>query len=283
MLLTTVGMLTDITRAVAGEVVAVEGLMGEGTDPHSFQPSASDVRKIQSAAAILYVGHHLEARLVETFAGQGARGKRVLAVAEEMDRERLLLDEDGNVDPHLWMDVLLWADVAGEVADFLSAWMPEHAETFQANLATLTAELVALDTEISAQLATIPEDRRVLVTAHDAFGYFGGRYGLEVEGIQGFSTDSEAGLRRMNLLVDMLVTRGISAVFVESSVPDRHVRALIEGTQRRGHAVEIGGELFSDAMGARGTPEGTYIGMMRHNVRTIVEALGGEVLGGGGL
>ena len=274
-LLTTVGMLTDITRSVAGDAVRVEGLMGEGTDPHSFQPSASDVRKIQSASAILYVGHHLEERLTETFETLAGRGRPVLAVAERIDRERLLLDEEGNVDPHIWMDVILWRETAGEVAAFLTEWLPEHAETFQANLGVLEAELEALDAEIQQMTAALPAERRVLVTAHDAFGYFGARYGFEVEGIQGFSTDSEAGLRRMNHLVEMLVERGITAVFVESSVADRHVRALIEGAARRGHAVEVGGELFSDAMGARGTPEGTYAGMIRHNVSTIVGALEG--------
>ena len=274
-ILVTVGMLKDVVREIAGETARVEGLMGEGVDPHSFHPAASDVRRIQGADMILYVGHHLEGRLQGTFEELAERGHQVAAMAEHMDPARLLLDEDGNTDPHVWMDVSLWMEVSGHVREQLTAWMPEHAETFQANHAAWVAELEALDREIEHLIATIPEENRVLITAHDAFGYFGRRYDIEVMGIQGLSTESEAGLRHLNRLVDLIVEREIPAVFVESSVADRNVRALVEGAASRGHRVVIGGELFSDAMGGPGTPEGTYPGMIRHNAHTIANALGG--------
>ncbi|MCC5846641.1 MAG: zinc ABC transporter substrate-binding protein [Verrucomicrobia bacterium] len=277
-ILVTVGMLTDVVREIAGDAARVEGLMGEGVDPHSFHPAASDVRRIQGADMIFYVGHHLEGRLQGTFVSLAKRDRKVAAMGEKLDSEHLLLDEDGNIDPHLWMDVSLWIEISGHVRDQLTAWLPESAETFATNHDAWVAQLEALDREIQDIIATIPVESRILITAHDAFGYFGRRYEVEVMGIQGLSTESEAGLRHLNRLVDLIVAQNIPAVFVESSVADRNVRALVEGAASRGHAVVIGGELFSDAMGAPGTPEGTYPGMIRHNARTIANALGGEEL-----
>ncbi|MCC5844214.1 MAG: zinc ABC transporter substrate-binding protein [Verrucomicrobia bacterium] len=275
-ILVTVGMLTDIVRTVAGDTADVSGLIGEGVDPHLFSPSAADVRRIQSADAVLFVGHHLEGRLQPVFERQAAQGKRVAALAERIPEEKLLLDEDDNIDPHLWMDVSLWADVAREVHAVLADWLPDARETLDQNLAVLLADLETLDREVMEILGGIPEERRILITAHDAFGYLGRRYNLEVMGIQGMSTDSEAGLRHINALVAKIVERRIPAVFTESTVADRNVRALIEGAASRGHTVRMGGELYSDAMGAPGTPEGTYAGMIRHNARTLAEALGAQ-------
>lgn len=271
--LTTVGMLTDLTRQLAGEIVDVQGLIGEGVDPHLFSPSASDVRLIQAADAVIYVGHHLEGRLQRTFERRASQGHRVLAAAEQIPEDRLLLDEDEQIDPHLWMDVSLWAEVMLKVHESLTEWLPEHRDALERNLEALLARMAELDREVEEILAAIPPERRVLVTAHDAFGYLGRRHGLDVIGIQGLSTESEAGLRRVNELVDFLVKKEIPAVFVESTVADRQVLALVEGARSRGHQVRIGGELFSDAMGAPGTPEGTYIGMILHNARTIASAL----------
>lgn len=274
--LSTVGMLTDITRAIAGDTVSVNGLMGEGVDPHLFTPSASDVRRIQAADGILFVGHNLEGRLQATFEEMAGGGRRIAALAERLPDRLLLPDEDGNIDPHVWMDVSLWSKVAAEVREVLAEWAPEHRETFDGNLANLQEELAALDAEVLALVQSIPEERRVLITAHDAFGYFGRRYGIEVMGIQGMTTESEAGLRHINSLVDLIVTREVPAVFVESTVADRNVRALVEGARNRGWSLRVGGELFSDAMGAPGTEEGTYAGMIRHNARTMAHALGGQ-------
>lgn len=277
-ILVTVGMLTDIVRSVAGETAEITGLIGEGVDPHLYAPSAADVRRIQAADGILFVGHHLEGRLQSVFERQAAQGKPVAAVAERIPVDTLLLDDEGNIDPHLWMDVSLWADVAREVHGVLLEWMPEAREALDGNLTALLQDLEALDHEVMDILSTIPEERRILITAHDAFGYLGRRYGLEVMGIQGMSTDSEAGLRHINELVSMIVDRRIPAVFTESTIADRNVRALIEGAASRGHTVRMGGELFSDAMGAPGTPEGTYAGMIRHNARTLANALGTDGL-----
>lgn len=273
-ILVTVGMLTDIVRSLAGDTAEITGLIGEGVDPHLYAPSAADVRRIQAADGILFVGHHLEGRLQPVFERQAAQGKRVAALAQRIPDEKLLLDEDGNIDPHLWMDVSLWSDVAREAHAVLSEWMPEATEALDRNLEALLADLEALDREIESILAAIPEARRVIITAHDAFGYLGRRYNLEVMGIQGMSTESEAGLRHINELVATIVDRQIPAVFTESTIADRNVKALIEGAASRGHAVRMGGELFSDAMGAPGTPEGTYAGMIRHNARTLANALG---------
>jgi len=276
--LTTVGMLTDIVERIGEGVVVVDGLIGEGVDPHLFTPSASDVRRIQSADVVLYVGHHLEGRLQRTLERRKQQGHRVLAVAEQLDAERLMADEDGEVDPHLWMDVTLWGEVARVVCEQLSSWLPEHRETLETNLAGLLEEMASLHLEVRDLLAVIPAERRILITAHDAFGYLGRRYDIEVLGIQGFSTESEAGLRRIHELVDLIVAKKIPAVFIESTLADKQVMALVEGAASRGHPLRIGGELYSDAMGAPGTEEGTYFGMIRHNARTIADALAGEIV-----
>lgn len=273
-ILVTVGMLTDIVRSLAGDAATVQGLMGEGVDPHLFSPSAADVRRIQAAGGILFVGHHLEGRLQPVFERRAAQGHRVAALAERIPDDTLLLDEDGNIDPHLWMDVTLWAQVAREAHAVLLEWIPEAEEVLTGNLERLLSELEDLDREVETILAGIPEGRRILITAHDAFGYLGRRHNLAVKGIQGMSTDSEAGLRHINELVSFIVENQIPAVFTESTVADRNVLALIEGAASGGHTVRLGGELFSDAMGAPGTPEGTYAGMILHNARTLADALG---------
>jgi manganese/zinc/iron transport system substrate-binding protein len=276
-------MLTDLTRRIGGDALAVEGLLGEGVDPHLFKPSASDVKRIQSADAILYSGLYLEGKLQATFQNLRKQGKRVEAVSERLPKERLAKDggNSDHPDPHVWMDVALWRLVATEVASILSDWYPDHRDHFRANAAALDAELAALDEYVLRIVATVPPGRRVLITAHDAFGYFGHRYGMEVLGIQGISTESEAGIRHLNDLVERIVSDKIPAVFVESTVADKNVRALIEGAAAKGHSVKIGGTLYSDAMGVPGTYTGTYVGMIDHNATHIVRALGGEAPAGG--
>jgi len=274
----TTGMIADAARRVGGDLVEVRALMGPGVDPHAYRQTRTDIVALAQADLVLWHGLYLEAQM-EDFLLDLARDRAVVAVAEELPADRLLRDPDypDRADPHVWMDPQLWALVVDRVQAALTGVAAEHAETFAANAAAHRSELETLDAYARRVLGSVPEDRRVLVTAHDAFAYFGRAYGFEVLGIQGISTESEAGLQRIAELVDLLVQRGIGAVFVETSVSDRNVRALAEGAAAQGHAVAIGGELYSDAMGQAGTYEGTYVGMIDHNVSTIARALGGEV------
>ncbi len=268
----TTGMVADLVRNVGGEHVRVTALMGAGVDPHLYKSSPADVGHLNRADMICYSGLHLEGKLADLLARMSQK-KPTVAVAEKIAADSLLTDEHGARDPHVWFDVSLWSESAGAVANALAAFDPPHADDYQANLKAYQEKLAALHEYAREQLAVVPSERRVLVTAHDAFRYFGRAYGVEVRGIQGISTDSEASSREVTELVGFLVERKIKAVFVETSVADQNIRALLEGCQARGHSVVIGGTLFSDAMGEAGKPEGTYEGMVRHNVDTIVAAL----------
>ncbi len=272
----TTGMIADAARAVLGDVGQVRALMGPGVDPHAFRQTRSDIVAMTRADLTLYHGLYLEAQM-EDFLKNLARRRPVIPVADGLDPARLLSHADyaGRYDPHVWMTPDLWAEVVDAISDALIAALPDHAADMAARAATYRQQVTDLHSYATQVLATVPEPARVLVTAHDAFSYFGRAYGFEVMGIQGISTESEAGLNRIKQLVDTLVSREIGAVFVETSVSDRNMRALIEGAAARGHRVEIGGELFSDAMGEPGTYEGTYPGMIDHNVTTIARALGG--------
>jgi len=273
----TVSMLADTVRAVGGSRVEVASLLGEGVDPHTYRPTRADIAKLSSADLVIANGLHLEAQLDETLKAL-ARSKPVLFAAEKIPQSQLLADEDykDRKDPHVWMDPKLWSIVVEAVRDTLIERDPAGRAAYQAGAAAYLAELSRLADYSQKILNTVPKEARVLITAHDAFGYFGRAYGFDVEGIQGLSTESEAGLKRIEELVTLLVTRKVRAVFVESSVPERNVRALVEGARARGHQVVVGGELYSDALGAPGTYEGTLIGMLDHNVTTISRALGGE-------
>jgi manganese/zinc/iron transport system substrate-binding protein len=268
----TTGMVADIAANIGGEKVAVSALMGEGVDPHLYKASPADVSQLNRADIIFYSGLHLEGKLAELLERMSRR-KPTLGVAEHIPRDKILTDEHGARDPHVWFDVSLWSDAAGAAADALAEFDPPNADRYRANAAAYREQLAKLHQYAREQLATVPKDHRVLVTAHDAFRYFGRAYGVEVRGIQGISTDSEAGVRQVKELVDYLVERKIKAVFVETSVSDQNIRSLLEGCAARGHQVTIGGSLFSDAMGKTGMPEGTYEGMVKHNVDTIVKAL----------
>ncbi|HRJ49593.1 MAG: zinc ABC transporter substrate-binding protein [Phycisphaeraceae bacterium] len=270
----TTGMIGDVARVIAGDRADVRILMGEGVDPHLYKASPGDVRLITKADLVLFNGLHLEGRMGDVLEGAGGRVKAV-GVAERIDPSLLRSppEFEGNPDPHLWFDVSIWSRVAEVIRDHLIEADPAGREQYEKSAAAYLASLSDLHEWCRSELARIPEQRRVLVTAHDAFGYFGRAYGIEVLAIQGVSTDSEASLRDIAGLVDMLVRRRVPAVFVESSVPRKTIDALIEGAAARGHVVRIGGELFSDAMGPAASEEGTYIGMIRHNVRTIVAAL----------
>ncbi len=273
----TTGMIADAARRIGGEAVDVRALMGPGVDPHAYRQTRSDIAAMVRADLVLWHGLYLEAQMEEFMRELGER-KPVVAVAESLPREELIahVDYADKFDPHVWMDPRLWSRVVEAVRDALAAQRPAEAEAFAANTRAYLAELEALAAYSDKVFGSVPERARVLVTAHDAFSYFGRAHGFEVLGIQGISTQSEAGLQRVAELVDILVERGIGAVFVESSVSDRSIRALVEGAAAKGHEVVIGGELFSDAMGADGTYEGTYPGMIDHNATTISRALGGD-------
>ncbi len=274
----TTGMIADAARQVGGDLVEVKALMGPGVDPHSYRQTRTDIVAMTRADLVLWHGLYLEAQMEDFFHDLG-RKRRVVAVAEGLPRA-VLRGHDSyadKFDPHVWMTPVLWKMVVQQVQIALSDTRPDLAERFAANAAAHLADLERLADYAETSMAQVPPENRVLLTAHDAFGYFGAAYGVEVIGIQGISTESEAGLNRIGALVDMLVDRRITAVFVESSVSDRNIRALVEGAAAKGHQVQIGGELFSDAMGAEGTYEGTYIGMIDHNVTVIATALGADV------
>jgi manganese/zinc/iron transport system substrate-binding protein len=271
----TTGMVADLVRQVAGDKADVVQLIGDGVDPHLYTPTRNDVAHLHRAHLVFYSGLLLEGRMTDMLV-RLARTRPVFAVTEAIDEGALLATEGGHPDPHVWMEVRLWSQGLDAVAESLAGFDPQNAELYRANAAAHRARLAELDDYARRVLGSIPADRRVMITAHDAFGYLGRAYGLEVLGIQGISTESEAGLQDINRLVDLLVARRVPAIFVESSVSDKNVRALIEGAAARGHKVRIGGELFSDAMGPSGTYEGTYVGMIDHNVTTIARALGGE-------
>lgn len=270
----TTGMLADTVRAVGGERTAVHALMGTGVDPHTYRQTRSDIQRMTRADLVVWHGLFLEAQL-EKFFHDLSRHRRVVALTEAIPKDLLHASEDypGRYDPHVWMDPKLWRYVVIATRDTLIDSDPEGRSTFEANAAVYLAQLDALDAQSRDQLAAVAKEARVLVTAHDAFGYFGRAYGFKVLGIQGISTESEASLNQIERLVKVLVERRIKAIFVESSVADRNVRALVEGAAARGRTVRIGGELYSDAMGAPGSREGTYLGMLEHNVATIATAL----------
>ncbi len=273
----TTGMIADAARQVGGDLVEVKALMGPGVDPHAYRQTRTDIVAMTRADLVLWHGLYLEAQMEDFFGDLGTRTE-VVAVAEGLPKDLLLAHEDydGRYDPHVWMDPALWSLVVAETRDTLTRLRPEAADTFAANAAAHIADVTRLGAYSATALGSVPEASRVLISAHDAFGYFGSAYGFEVLGIQGISTESEAGLARIAELVDLLVDRQIGAVFVESSVSDRNVRALIEGAAAQGHEVAIGGELYSDAMGPDGTYEGTWLGMIDHNVTTLTRALGGD-------
>ncbi len=269
-LVATTGMIADAARRISG--LPVTALMGPGMDPHGHRPTRNDILALTRADLVLWHGLNLEAQFAPLLADL-SKGKPVVAVADSLPKDALLADPayPDRPDPHVWFDAELWSQVTKTVEAAVLPLAPDAAQ----QAAAFRDEIAAMGDYATQTLATVPAASRILVTAHDAFSYFGRAYGFDVQGVQGISTESEAGLSRIAELVDLLVERKIPAVFVESSVSDRSVRALIEGAAAKGHTVVIGGELFSDAMGPDGSYEGTWLGMMDHNVTTIARALGG--------
>lgn len=270
----TIGMIADVAKEIGGPHVKVTGLMGPGVDPHLYKAASSDLRKLRGADVIMYNGLHLEGRMADVLV-KLARRVPTVQVTESIPESMLREPPEfaGQYDPHVWFDVSMWRYAAEMIRDTFVEMDSAHAKDYRANAEAYLAKMDELHKYAEKQIATIPESSRVLVTAHDAFGYMGHAYGIEVMGIQGISTASEYGLQDLSRLVDLLVKRKVKAVFVESSVSPKSIEALVRGAKSKGHNVVVGGELFSDAMGKSGTAEGTYLGMVRHNVDTIVKAL----------
>ena len=271
---TTIGMIADAAERVGGERVSVDGLMGPGIDPHLYKASEGDLRRLERADLILYAGLHLEAKMADVLE-RIADQRETQAVTESIPRSQLLSPAQfqGQYDPHVWFDVRLWMRAVEQIRDTLTELDPGSRELYRANAEAYLAELEELDRYVREQVARVPQERRVVITAHDAFGYFGEAYGFEVRGLQGISTASEAGAGDVQALAEFIAERRIPAIFVESSVSPRTISAVREAVRSRGFEVEVGGSLFSDAMGDAGTPQGTYVGMVRHNVDTIVAGL----------
>lgn len=271
----TTGMIADTARVVGGDHVKVTGLMGPGVDPHLYKASAGDVATLSRADIILYNGLHLEGKMSEVFEQMKKRGIRTVAVTDGIDRGVLISPPEfgGNYDPHVWFDVSLWMSAVGGVRDGLVEADPENAAAYRANAEAYLAELKELDEYVRMKAEQVPESKRVLITAHDAFNYFGRAYGFQVKGLQGISTESEAGTADVQALAAFIVERKIPAIFVETSIPPKYIEAVKAAAESRGFNVKVGGSLYSDALGNPGSSAGTYAGMVRSNIDTITSAL----------
>ncbi|QOT12434.1 zinc ABC transporter substrate-binding protein [Paenibacillus sp. JNUCC32] len=272
---TTIGQIAEPISVIGGDRVEVLSLMGPGVDPHLYNATQGDIKKLDSGDVIFYSGLHLEGNMTEIFEQIG-KNKPVLAIADAIPKDRLLQDDTQATDPHVWFDIDLWKTSLDSAVEELKSLSPADADYFEENKQKYFAQLDELKAEAKDKLGQIPEEQRVMVTAHDAFGYFGRMHGLEVVGLQGLSTEDEIGLSDINGTIDLLLEHKVPAVFVESSVNPASINAVIEGAAKKGLDIKLGGELFSDAMGETGTTEGTYIGMYRHNVETIYHALTGS-------
>lgn len=264
----TTGMVADLVRVIGGDRVKVTQLMDDESDPHIYKANPGDVSRLEEADLVFYSGLHLEGKLSEVL-DNISRRKLAFPVAEYYPEDKIMTDEEQGLDPHVWFDVRLWNDARGVVQKVLSQYDPEHADEYKERGEAYRKRLEKLHEETLEKIKSIPEERRVLITAHDAFQYFGAAYDIEVRGIQGISTESEASLKDVNDLIKFIVKKKIKAVFVENTVNERNMQSLIAGCEKAGHNVKIGGTLYSDAMGK----SGSYVGMVRHNVDTIVKAL----------
>lgn len=274
-IVTTTTMITDMVKNIGGDKVEVKGLMGSGVDPHLYKASEGDVSKLFNADVIIYSGLHLEGKLEDIFEKMRKQQKKTIAVSDAIDKTGLISSEyfASSYDPHIWFHIGYWKQATQFVIDELKTLDPENAETFEKNGQAYIEKLTSLSTEITATIEILPTEKRILVTAHDAFNYFGKLHNFEVVGLQGLSTATEAGVQDVQKLATFIIEKNVNAIFVESSVPKRTIEALQAAVKSKGHEVAIGGTLYSDALGDAGTIEGTYLGMYRYNVKTIVNAL----------
>lgn len=274
LVVTTTGQIADAVKEIAGDTVEIKSLMGPGVDPHLYKATQGDLQTLEKADIIFYNGLELEGKMSEIFEKM-KKDKTVVAIGEAVPQDHILSDEahPDLSDPHIWFDINVWELATKEITETLSKEFPDSKEEFTKNEEAFFQQLSDLSDWTDQRISEIPKKQRVLVTAHDAFNYFGNSHGMEVRGLQGLSTDAEYGLKDIQNIVNFLVENNIKAVFIESSVSDKAMKAVIEGAKEKGHTIQIGGELYSDAMGAEGTEEGTYIGMYKHNVNTIVDSL----------
>ncbi len=272
---TTTNIFTDLVHNIGGDSIQLQGLMGAGVDPHLYKASEGDVSKLSQSDIIFYGGLHLEGKMVDIFEKMKSIHKITVPLSESIGKEQLIESANfgGNYDPHTWFNALLIKQMANKVTDVLSKADPKNADYFKANNIKYQKELDELDTYIRAKLESLPKERRILVTAHDAFNYFGKEYGVHVLGLQGISTATEAGVKDVQRLRDYIIKNQVKAIFIESSVPRRNIEALQKAVGKDGYKVEMGGSLYSDALGSPTSTEGTYIGMFKYNVNTIVESL----------
>ncbi len=272
---TTTSMITDMVKNIGGDLIEINGLMGAGVDPHLYKASEGDVSKLFNADIIFYNGLHLEGKLVEVFEKMEGTSKKQVALGEVLDKSGLIGSEyfASNYDPHVWFNIQYFKEFAKTVTSTLSEEDPKNAINYIENEKLFIAKLDTLEAEIKETINTLAKEKRILVTAHDAFNYFGKAYNFEVVGLQGLSTATEAGVKDVQRLSEFIIENEVKAIFVESSVPRRTIEALQQAVKSKGHEVIIGGSLYSDALGDTGTEEGTYIGMFRYNVNTIVNAL----------
>jgi manganese/zinc/iron transport system substrate-binding protein len=272
----TTGMIGDAVAIIAGDKADVTVLMGPGVDPHLYKATQGDLNALRSGDIIFYNGLHLEGKMQEVF-DRLATTKKVLPVAAGIPDSKLRTVAQVNGisthDPHIWFDVQLWMLAVAEIGKQLSASDPTNAAFYATQTTKYLEQLAALDVFVKEKMLAIPETHRTLITSHDAFGYFGAAYGIRVKGLQGISTAAEFGLKDITDMVNMIIAEDIKAVFVESSVSEKSIQAVIEGCHQKNHNIKAGGTLYSDAMGAAGTPEGNYIGMVTHNVEVIYAAL----------
>ena len=274
-IVTTTTMITDLVKNIGGDMVEVNGLMGAGVDPHLYKASEGDVNKLYNADIVMYNGLHLEGKLVEVFEKMERTGKTQVALAEGLDKSGLIGSDyfASNYDPHVWFNIAYFKEFASQVAKTLAKADPKNKAKYLKNEALYLQELTELEAEVKAKIETLPKEKRILVTAHDAFNYFGKAYDFEVVGLQGLSTATEAGVQDVQRISQFIIGNNVKAIFVESSVPRRTIEALQQAVLSKGNEVVIGGSLFSDALGNPGTSEGTYLGMFRYNVNTIVNEL----------
>ncbi|MFD1616067.1 metal ABC transporter solute-binding protein, Zn/Mn family [Gelatiniphilus marinus] len=272
-IVTTTTMITDLVKNIGGDYINIEGLMGSGVDPHLYKASEGDVTKLVNADIIFYNGLHLEGKLVDVF--EKMKSKSPIALAEEIDKSTLIGSEyfGSNFDPHVWFNIEYYKQFVKKVTAVLSEKDPKNSVNYTENKTQYLKKLEELQNKVISLIETLPNEKRILVTAHDAFNYFGKSYGFQVVGLQGLSTATEAGVQDVQKLAAFIIDNNVKAIFVESSVPRRTIEALQAAVNSKGHEVKIGGTLYSDALGNAGTVEGTYIGMFEYNVNTIVNAL----------
>lgn len=274
-IVTTTTMITDLVQNIGGDYINIQGLMGSGVDPHLYKASEGDVSKLVNADIIFYNGLHLEGKLVEVFEKMESTQKTPIALSDAIDKSTLIGSDyfASNYDPHVWFNIAYFKLFAQKVTTVLSEKNPENTAHYKENETKYLEQLDVLDAKIKTTIATLPQEKRILVTAHDAFNYFGKNYAFEVVGLQGLSTATEAGVQDVQKLAAFIIEKKVKAVFIESSVPKRTIEALQAAVNSKGHDIKIGGTLYSDALGNSGTLEGTYIGMFDYNVNTIVNAL----------